>query len=134
MNTTETPILAFAGHSDGSLISGTLSATAVLMAFVVNATVAADVGRFLPPSSRRAGAISMGIVLQLVSFFGTTLIGAWFSYRLGTPQDPGTYFVDLLGPWGVVLVTVTQFRINAINAYAGSLALSNFFARTVSFI
>jgi hypothetical protein len=102
---------------------------AALLAFVVNATVAADVGRFLRPQSRRAGSFLFGGVLQLVAFGGATLLGAWFSFRLHGETDPGAYLVSMFGGWGIVCVLLSQIRINVINAYSGSLSLSNFGAR-----
>ena len=109
--------------------TGWLSALAVLLAFIVNATVAADVGRFLPERRRRAGAVLFGGLLQVVSFGGATLLGAWLSWRLGGSSNPGLYLPALLGVWGLACVVVSQTRINLINAYSGSLSLSNFGAR-----
>lgn len=106
-----------------------LSVLAALLAFVVNATVAADIGRFLRPDSRRAGAFLFGGFLQVVAFGGATLLGAWFSFRLHGDTDPGAYLVTLLGGWGIACVLLSQVRINLINAYSGSLSLANFGAR-----
>lgn len=108
--------------------TGWLSVLAALLAFVVNATVAADVGRFLRPESRRVGSALFGGVLQLLSFAGAAMLGAWLTHRLGAP-DPGANLVALLGVWGIVCVVLSQLRINLINAYSGSLSLSNFGAR-----
>jgi purine-cytosine permease-like protein len=106
-----------------------LSVLAALLAFIVNATVAADVGRFLKPEKRQMGAFLFGGVLQAICFGGATLLGAWFSFRLGGSAEPGAYLVDLLGGWGIFCVLISQMRINMINAYSGSLSLSNFGAR-----
>jgi hypothetical protein len=106
-----------------------LSVLAALLAFIVNATVAADVGWFLPPERRRAGAFLFGGVLQVITFGGATLLGAWFSFQLGGSAEPGAYLVQLLGGWGIACVLLSQIRINMINAYSGSLSLSNFGAR-----
>jgi purine-cytosine permease-like protein len=106
-----------------------LSVLAALLAFIVNATVAADVGRFLRPERRRVGAFLFGGVLQVITFGGATLLGAWFSFQLGGSAEPGAYLVELLGGWGIVCVLLSQIRINMINAYSGSLSLSNFGAR-----
>ncbi|MEE3955995.1 hypothetical protein [Peribacillus frigoritolerans] len=43
--------------------------------------------------------------------------------------NPGSNFVKLLGIIGLLLIIVTQLRINLLNAYSGSIALSNFFSR-----
>lgn len=106
-----------------------LTVLAVLLAFIVNATVAADIGRFLKPQRRRAGAFLFGGVLQIATFGGATLLGAWFAWRLGGATDPGGYLTELLGVAGVACVLLSQVRINLINAYSGSLSLTNFAAR-----
>jgi hypothetical protein len=106
-----------------------LSVLAALLAFIVNATVAADVGRFLRPQDRRVGSFLFGGVLQVVAFGGATLLGAWFSFRLGGDSAPGAYLVSIMGGWGLLCVLLSQVRINMINAYSGSLSLSNFGAR-----
>lgn len=121
---------SFNGSAGTSLsIAGTAAAVAPLMAFIVNATVSADVGRFLPPEHRKRGGWLLGIGLQVTSFFGAALLGAWLAFRLNLGADPGSYLVQLLGTYGVIYVLVSQIRINAVNAYAGSLSLSNFAAR-----
>jgi purine-cytosine permease-like protein len=124
---------AMIGSKYSVSLSGVCSVVAVLMAFVVNATVAADVGRFLPYRRRIAGAISLGVVLQVISFFGSMMLGAWLVDRLRIGTDPGIYLVEVLGVLGLVYVVVSQVRINVINLYAGSLSLSNFFARSIGF-
>lgn len=106
-----------------------LSVLAALLAFIVNATVAADVGRFLRPGQRRIGSLLFGGVLQVVAFGGATLLGAWFSFHLKGDTQPGAYLVGLMGGWGLLCVLLSQVRINIINAYSGSLSLSNFGAR-----
>lgn len=115
----------------GSSIDATawLSVLAALLAFIVNATVAADVGRFLRPGQRRVGSLLFGGVLQVVAFGGATLLGAWFSFHLKGNAQPGAYLVGLMGGWGLLCVLLSQVRINMINAYSGSLSLSNFGAR-----
>lgn len=59
-------------------------------------------------------------------FLGSLGILFW----LVTKNDnPGSYFVGVLGPFGFLLIIITQLRINLVNAYSGSIALSNFFSR-----
>jgi hypothetical protein len=103
-----------------------LSVLAALLAFIVNATVAADVGRFLPVARRRSGPIVIAVALQLASLGAATLLGAWFATHRGGDTNPGSYLVGLLGGWGLLCVITSQGRINVINAYSGSLSLSNF--------
>lgn len=110
-----------------------VSVVAALSAFIVNATVASDVGRFLPHRSRRMGAWLFGVGLQVLSFFGATLIGAWLAVRLHGDANPGQYLTRILGGVGLLYIVVTQLRINSVNAYSGSLALANFGARAIQF-
>jgi hypothetical protein len=102
-----------------------LSVLAALLAFIVNGTVAADVGRFLPAKRRQSGAVLLAVVLQLASLGGATLLGAWLASHTHGDTNPGAYFVSLLGGWGLICVLTSQGRINVINAYSGSLSLSN---------
>ena len=104
---------------------------AALLAFIVNATVGADVGRFVPPKRRIAGSVLLGIGLQLFAFLGATLVGAWLTVQLHGDSNPGSYIVDILGSAGLVYIIVIQVRINSINVYSGSLAFSNFGARAL---
>lgn len=106
-------------------LTGVLYCTGVLMAFVVNATVGADIGRFLSPNRRRTGVVVISVIPQVSSFFGAVLLGYWIFTKTGL-SDPGSAFVLLIGSAGLILVAASQFRINAINLYAGSLSLSNF--------
>ena len=106
-----------------------LAVLAALLAFVVNATVSADVGRYLRPERRRAGSVLFAVSLQLLSLGGAALLGAWIAHRVGRGPDPGANLVFLIGGWGVGCVLLSQLRINLINAYSGSLSLSNFGAR-----
>jgi purine-cytosine permease-like protein len=112
-------------------VPAALAAFAALLAFTVNATVGADLGRFLRPQDRRRGAVLVGVVLQFLCFGVVMLLGAWLTYKLGGNTDPGSYLVSLAGMAGVVLVVISQIRINTINAYAGSLSLSNFGKRSI---
>ena len=110
---------------------GILQVVAALLAFIVNATVGADVGRFVPPARRAAGGVLLGVGLQLFAFFGATLVGAWLAVQLHGDSNPGSYIVDILGFAGLVYIIVIQVRINSINVYSGSLAFSNFGARAL---
>lgn len=116
--------LGLPAHSVGA--TAWLSVLAALLAFIVNATVAADVGRFLPAVRRQRGAVVIAVCLQLASLGGATLLGAWLAARSGGNTNPGAYLVSLLGGWGLLCVVTSQGRINVINAYSGSLSLSNF--------
>lgn len=120
----------FQGAADHAGVPAVLAVVAALMAFVVNATVGADVGRYLRAADRQRGAALIGVGLQAVCFGGVMMFGAWLTFRVGG-TDPGSYLVQVAGLAGLLCVVVSQVRINMINAYAGSLALSNFGLRSV---
>lgn len=65
------------------------------------------------------------------SFVAYMFLGALgILFWLVTKNDnPGSYFVEVLGTFGFLLIIITQLRINLVNAYSGSIALSNFFSR-----
>jgi purine-cytosine permease-like protein len=106
-----------------------LQVCAAVLALITQATIAADVGRFIPAQKRTGGAFAVGFVSQLLTFVGVTMLGAWLTLRLGGNTNPGAYLAGLLGVWGVFFVMITQIRINVTNVYSGSLAYANFFCR-----
>lgn len=108
-----------------------LQVLASVLALISQATIAADVGRFIPASRRTSGALAVGLVSQLVTFLGVTMLGAWFTLSFHGSTNPGAYLASLLGVWGVLFVIVTQLRINVTNVYSGSLAYANFFCRVL---
>lgn len=67
------------------------------------------------------------VVMILGVFLGFTML----RYFDGTASpelsatDPGLYFAIVMGLLGVIFAIVTQVRINVMNLYSGSLALSN---------
>jgi len=87
------------------------------------------VGRFIPAERRTSGAITVGLISQLLTFLGVTMLGAWFTLSFSNSTNPGAYLAALMGVWGVIFVVITQLRINVTNVYSGSLAYANFFCR-----
>jgi hypothetical protein len=106
-----------------------LQVLAAVLALTSQSTIAADVGRFIPAEHRTRGAFIVGLVSQLITFLGVTMLGAWFTISFGRSTNPGAYLAAQLGAWGVVFVIITQIRINMTNVYSGSLAYANFFCR-----
>lgn len=106
-----------------------LQVLAAVLALVSQATIAADVGRFIPGQRRTSGAFIVGFVSQLLTFVGVAMLGAWLTFSFGRESNPGTYLASLMGVWGVLFVVTTQLRINVTNVYSGSLAYANFFCR-----
>jgi purine-cytosine permease-like protein len=109
-----------------------LQLLATTMSMVPNGLVAADIGRFIPKRQQLISAFTMTYVNIALCFIGATLLGAWLGLKF-KESNPGVYFPALLGVWGVIFVVITQVRINLINAYSGSLALTTFFSRIFDF-
>jgi purine-cytosine permease-like protein len=96
--------------------------------------MATDYGRFAAQDIRNRGTATI-MVLELVPMFTVIFLGAFIGASLlaspdigqSRAQDPGFMFVYLMGFVGVVFAVITQIRINVMNLYSGSLALSNGF-------
>ena len=109
-----------------------LQLAATVFALITMGTQGADLGRFVRPKDKKIGAFFNGYVVMMVTFMGVVLLGSYFGLELHQ-TNPGTYFVSILGIGGLLVVIITQFRINSINVYSGSLAYSNFFSRVFHF-
>jgi cytosine permease len=68
------------------------------------------------------------IPYSLAAYVVFGLLGLLF-WLVTKSNNPGAYFVSLLGIVGFLLVIITQLRINLINAYSGSISLANFFSK-----
>lgn len=104
---------------------------------VFQGLMATDYGRFAKENTGyRGGVLSM--VGMLAPMFVTILIGPLLAYTLLPTMsednieiyvsDSGVVFPTIMGIWGVLFVIVTQIRVNVMNLYSGSLALSNSFS------
>ncbi|AYG60137.1 ATP-binding protein [Rhizobium jaguaris] len=150
---------AFAGIHHTSGASGTAApfdlvefgaASAVILALMSQIGEQADFLRFLPPEGRRKwrhrlviflagpGWVTIGALKLLAGSFLVVL-----TLTSGVPADraadPAQMYLTAFGymiPWHnaalllmAAFVVVSQLKINVMNAYAGSLAWSNFFSR-----
>lgn len=148
--------LAYRGQSDGKfdfLMFG--AATSVLLSLTVQIGEQADYLRFLPDRTRKnrvswwAALIGAGpgwIVLGGAKVLGGSLL-AVLCLSLGAPPTeavaPIHMFITAYGfvfddramvlAVALVFVVVSQIKINVTNAYAGSLAWSNSFARLAQY-
>ncbi|MCW7541692.1 ATP-binding protein [Aquabacterium sp. A7-Y] len=127
------------------------AATTVGIALITQMGEQADYLRFMPERSaanrRRwwAGVLAGGpgwVVLGVVKMLGGALL-AWLAISHSVPADravdPNQMYLVAYGyvfshaGWAVaataLFVVISQLKINVTNAYAGSLAWSNFFAR-----
>lgn len=109
-----------------------LQLAATVFALISMGTQGADLGRFVRAKDRAVGSFFNGYVVMAVTFLVVVLIGSYFGLELHQ-TNPGSYFASILGIGGVVVVVITQVRINSINIYSGSLAYANFFARVFHF-
>jgi|GEM_PF-7097033 len=95
----------------------------------------ADMGRLgknsssLRGSNGKRGVFALSFIpYSFVAYILLGVLGIVFWMSTGDP-NPGSYSVAILGNAGFLLILVTQLRINLVNAYSGSIALSNFFSR-----
>lgn len=122
---------------------GGLTATAMWQAMslangqvVFQALIATDYGRFVKRSVGYAGTAGVMFVelamIVVVMVFGVLLGFTMLGHFDGTDTerqlsatDPGLIFAVVMGVLGVIFAIITQVRINVMNLYSGSLALSN---------
>ncbi|RXT07293.1 cytosine permease [Ammoniphilus sp. CFH 90114] len=98
----------------------------------IMALLISDYARFIRKDEFKIGVFMVGFIPQLVCFFIMGLIGIWFGVRMGE-ENPGVYFVHIIGIGGALFTILTQLRINITNLYSGSLSLSNFFENVFKF-
>ncbi|KXW56929.1 response regulator [Ferrovum sp. PN-J185] len=139
------------GESDKFQLQKFFSALTVIMPLLAQMGEQADYLRFMPPQVRNnkgrwlIGVIVGGsgwVILSMFKIFGGAIL-AYIAYRFGTDLEhtlnPNTlYFIvyrQIFNNHTIVLILATtlilisQLKINVTNAYAGSLAWSNFFSR-----
>jgi cytosine permease len=121
------------GKVDWAAIWGAFSLANGQMIF--QGLMATDYGRFASRDIRYRGTVGimlgelipMFAVIFLGVFIGSSLLSELGSGGQSQAQDPGFMFVHLMGLVGVVFVIITQIRINVMNLYSGSIALSSGF-------
>ena len=145
-------VLVFVGLWRGwsAQVSGTLAAhdwwntnpgsvpyswRSVLGAFGAMSGVLGAIMMLLCPSTARCARRSQaGKAAILMSLFGAVFpLGLAMTFGVylvaasgGSIPDPGVSIPRLLGVWGLLLVVLTQLRVNVINVYFGTTALENF--------
>ena len=91
-----------------------------------------DYARFIKKDQFKIGVVAVGFVPPLVSFFIMGTLGIWFGIHF-MEENPGVYFVSMMGIFGALFAVITQVRINVTNLYSGSLSLANFFENVFKF-
>ncbi|MEB3103853.1 hypothetical protein VF724_19745 [Paenibacillaceae bacterium T2] len=109
---------------------------------VFQGLMATDYGRFAKEEAGYKGGF-LSMIGMLIPMFLTILIGPLFAYTIMPTigggnaallaSDSGFVYPTVMGIWGVLFVVVTQIRINVMNLYSGSLALSNTFSLAFRF-
>ncbi|MFJ9900889.1 purine-cytosine permease family protein [Streptomyces sp. NPDC091280] len=112
----------------GITVSGLVRAAALPLSVVPILSLAlGDYGRFIRRRDRywaapAGAALMMGVwVLEVVA-------GAMITAHVGS-VDPGGYSVQLMGLTGLLWVIVTQMKVQFVNYYGASVALTNFSSR-----
>lgn len=117
-------VLPQGGHPSSATI-GVLTALGVMNGPIFSTIlVITDYARYIRRSQIRAGEWWVGAIFPLCSFGLSGFCGMWFATRY-MEQNPGVYFVTMLGLWGALFAILTQLRINLANMYSGSLAFVN---------
>jgi purine-cytosine permease-like protein len=139
-------------HGSVSLLGIGLSA-GVVLSLIGQIGEQADYLRFMPPKTAEnrwrwwAAVLAAGpgwVILGAIKQLCGGLLAVWIIGQVGAtvavePIQQFTHaFALLLPTWAVLPVAVffvvlSQIKINSTNAYAGSLAWSNFFSRTLHF-
>lgn len=140
------------GGVSGFDIGSTLLAAGVCLSLIVQIAEQIDYLRFMPPrtpeNSRSwwtwmflagPGWVIFGAIKQVVGLFlAVYLIANVFDGAVANANEPVHQFLEIyrnfLPPWlamtlAVILVVISQVKINVTNAYSGSLAWTNSFTR-----
>ena len=145
---------AFEGTGDGGTGVNALGvglAAGVALSLIAQIGEQVDYLRFMPPKTRQnrvrwwAAVLSAGpgwVILGAIKQISGGLLAVWILAEVGEAAavEPIQQFTRGLGlvlpgwaivPVAVFFVVLSQIKINVTNAYAGSLAWSNFFSRTL---
>ncbi|MBA4024495.1 MAG: hypothetical protein C0482_19260 [Gordonia sp.] len=148
--------LAFSGGTDaqgghGVSFAGTMLAAGVCLSLIAQIAEQIDYLRFMPPktpeNSRRwwtavitagPGWVFFGAIKQIVGLFLAVYLIMNFADEAGVANEPVQQFLavyeEFMPHWlamtlAVILVVISQIKINVTNAYSGSLAWTNSFTR-----
>lgn len=96
----------------------------------INILAVTDITRMTRRSERKKGAVLQVIINSVINSFLIGAMGIFFlAASKGVNPNPGVTFVWVLGPLGLLLVTLTQLRGNIMNMYLGTLAFDNVLAQ-----
>ncbi|MDP0398077.1 purine-cytosine permease family protein [Tsukamurella strandjordii] len=138
-----------AGH--GVSFAGAMLAAGVCLSLIAQIAEQIDYLRFMPPktpeNSRKwwiavitagPGWVFFGAIKQIVGLFLAVYLIAQTAENAGIANEPVHQFLeiykDFMPAWlamtlAVILVVISQIKINVTNAYSGSLAWTNSFTR-----
>ena len=138
-------------HIQGFDLGSTLLAAGVCLSLIAQIAEQNDYLRFMPPKTpenKRSwwtwmflagpGWVIFGAIKQIVGLFLAVYLIASSAESAGIANQPVHQFLEIyrnfLPPWlamtlAVVLVVISQIKINVTNAYSGSLAWTNSFTR-----
>ncbi|SIR74488.1 purine-cytosine permease family protein [Williamsia sterculiae] len=148
--------LAFSGGTDGKggqhvSFAGTMLAAGVCLSLIAQIAEQIDYLRFMPPKTAEnktkwwtavitagPGWVFFGAIKQVVGLFLAVYIILNLTEQAGVANQPVEQFLaiyeDFMPHWlaltlAVILVVISQIKINVTNAYSGSLAWTNSFTR-----
>jgi len=148
--------MSFSGGTDGKAghgvsFAGTMLAAGVCLSLIAQIAEQIDYLRFMPPKTPEnnrkwwtavllagPGWVIFGAIKQIIGLFLAVYLIAHAAADAGVANQPVHQFLaiydDFLPHWlaltlAVILVVISQIKINVTNAYSGSLAWTNSFTR-----
>lgn len=144
--------IRYTGNSDGSLSFAAMMASAgVCLALVAQIAENIDYIRFMPPRTEEnkrswwistimagPGWIIFGATKQIIGVFLAVYVMTYLGGSLAEASEPvhqfSAMYQEMMPTWlaitlAVILVIMSQVKINATNAYCGSLAWTNAYTR-----
>ncbi|MCL4495510.1 MAG: hypothetical protein M1294_11945 [Firmicutes bacterium] len=109
-----------------------LQGAATIFGGLTLATQSGDLARFVDAKQRTLAGWTLGPITAFLGNFVFATLGIYIAFAFGN-TNPGLTIVKSLGFIGLLMVMITQTRVNILNGYFGSLAFSNFFARVLKF-
>ncbi|MFM2478656.1 purine-cytosine permease family protein [Celerinatantimonas sp. MCCC 1A17872] len=111
--------------SQANLLAGSPILQVMVAMFGISGigATASDFGRFIPSRHAKIGGVMLGPVFTLFTFLVPLLFGAWLGASF-KESDPAVYFTQSFGALGVLVVVLTQARINTNNVYSAAVSLA----------
>jgi purine-cytosine permease-like protein len=105
-------------------LTSLLGALGSTLAIISISSYCADHGRMLKSTDRKIGSLVIGYGMPIAAFIITTVLGSYIALALGM-ENPGKYFPKYIGLLGIIVIFITQSRMNIVNMYSSALGYAN---------